>query len=124
MFVEKIQCVVQMMYDGNPNLMQVVKAGPNAAYAFEIPLFRAMNAVDGDSGDGAGAVTEAKTVDTVRMTTEEITTYLKQKYKPQRLAMVYPGGRGYAKTLDDCELPPEALAPVLPEPKAKKAEVA
>ena len=107
--VEKIQCLVRMNYDGNANLTQVLRSGPSAAYAFEIPLMRRMNDLGMDLEGADCAVTEAEVVGDQMMTLEQIRTHLRRKYKQNVIDAIYPGGRGYALTLADCELPDTSI---------------
>jgi len=109
MKIDKIQCLVRMNYDGNPNLTQTPRSGPSAAYAFEIPLLRAMND-SGEAGELHCCITEAEVVGQEEMTGDQIRSFLSSRYKAPLLGSIYPGGRGYPKTLADCELPHEALA--------------
>lgn len=110
MKIERIQCLVRMNYDGNPNLTVTLRSGPTAAYAFEIPLLRRLNDAGFGGDDLVPCITEAEVVGSEEMSSDEIRMFLSSRYKQPLIDSIYPGGRGYAKTLDDCELPPSALA--------------
>lgn len=116
--VQKIQCTVRLNLEGNTNLMTVVKAGPNALYAFEIPILRLMN--DLDEGDELCCIGEAQMIGAEEMTNDDIRAVL-SKYKQQLVQIIYPGNRGYARTLIDCELPDSALAKDQAPQQVKKA---
>lgn len=107
--VERIQCLVRMNYDGNAGLTTVLKSGPSAAYAFEIPLIRRMNDLGMDVEEADCCITEAEVVGEVTMTRDEIRAYMRRRYKLPLIDALYPGGRGYALTLADCELPDTSL---------------
>lgn len=113
MEVNMIECTVRLNLEGNTNLMTVPKAGPLALYAFEIPILRAMN--DLEEGDEACCIMDAKVVDTVDMSATDIDVALSNKYKRDVMQAVYPGKRGYARYLADCELPDTSIARVKKE---------
>lgn len=119
--VEKIQCLVRMNYDGNPNLSTVLRSGPSAAYAFELPLLRRMNDLGMDVEELDCCITEAEVVEVVEMTRDDIKRELRNRYKAPLIEGIYPGGRGFALTLADCELPDASVAKRTPNPDRAEA---
>jgi hypothetical protein len=121
MKIDRIQCLVRMNYDGNPNLAQIPRSGPTAAYAFEIPLLRRLNDSGLDMDETLCCITEAEVVEQEDMTGDQIRLFLQARYKQPLIDAIYPGGRGYAKTLADCELDSSCLAKPKGNPDRKKA---
>lgn len=130
MEIERIQCLVKLnQNEHGPALTEVVRSGPDALLATEIPLIRMMN----DLGDGLRpeecSVSRAFVVGKVETTKEAEYERLTERYGPALVKTVYPGGRMMPKTLDDCELPAGCAKPELgakksaPKPKASSASL-
>lgn len=109
MKIDLIECTVRITYDGHPNLTEIVKAGASAVPASEIPLLRALH--DTGMGDVSDCcIGHARKVGEFETTKANEIERIRTKFKKGLVDMIYPAGRGMAATLEDCELPSEALA--------------
>lgn len=115
MEIERIQCLVRLNQKGKTELATVVKAGPDAVPATEIPILRTFH----DVGDGMiqeeCSISAARVVGSFETTKAQEFERLKLKYGEAVVKGIYPQGRMMPSTLDDCDLPPgcrsEAPAP-------------
>lgn len=106
MQIERVQCLVRLNLNGKTDLMQVVKAGPDAVPASEIPLIRAKHDVASGMTVDECAVTRAEVVGVLETTKAEEFERLMIKYGKKFVESMYPQGRLMPLTLADCELPP------------------
>lgn len=115
MQVDLIQCTVRLNQKGNIGLSTIVKSGPSALRATEVPLLRMAHDTEGFDA-GACCISEALVVGKVETTRAHELELLSQRYGRNLLDVAYPGGRGLPLTIADLELPDEAVAAV---PKVK-----
>lgn len=117
MEIERIQCTVRLFQNGKTELTTVVKAGPDALAATEIPIMR----LDNDVADGLSlaecCIREAQVVGTFETTQAAEFERLKLKYGEKRVRAVYPQARLMPKTLAECDLPDGCARPVKREKK-------
>jgi len=121
MIVERIQCLIRLNQDGKTDLTQVVKAGPSAVLATEIPLLRMRHDVADGLLEEECCISLAKVVGEVEISKVAEFERLKNRYG-ETVSTVYPQGRMMPLTLADCELPNGCHGPV--EKKATKAHTA
>ena len=111
MEVERIQCTVKTNQNGNTNLSEVVKAGPDALVVTEIPLLRRQHEdphADPEDGAFLCCINNAKVVGAVKITDrKQHKDWLIRKYGAQLVEAEYPGSipRNFPKSLDDCDIP-------------------
>lgn len=109
-----VQCLVRLNQNGNPNLTEIVKSGPDAIPVTEIPILRLINDVAEGGDDEGCCINQALVVRDMDSTKANEIKRLKQKYGPSLVDVCYPGGRGMPIHLIDCELPESCLAPHKP----------
>lgn len=109
MDIAKVECSVRLIQNGNTGLLTVSKAGPGAILVTEIPLLRRINDIEEGGADDC-AVSDVRQVDVVKDVSRgaEIER-LTSLYGRALVDQIYPGGRGLPSTVEDCELPDEAM---------------
>jgi hypothetical protein len=112
MKLDLIECTVRLNYDGNPNLTEVVKAGPGALRATDIPVLRAIHDLGSDAGDADCCIFGARVIGSIEVTQGDEMERLRATYPKEVLAYTYPGGRGLPQKLRDLELPEDRIAAV------------
>lgn len=116
MKVDLIQCTVRIQDDGHFGNLEVVKSGPSALRATEIPLLRAKHDLGGASGPEACCIQNARVVGQTEIVTLEEAQRLTRTYG-KIVQEIYPNGRGMPSTIADCDLP---LACIAEMPKAEE----
>lgn len=122
MQIERVQCLVRLKLNDRNDLMQVVKAGPDAVPASEIPLLRAKHDLGGGMVEAECSISMAEVVEVLETTKAEEFERLCLKYGKPFVERMYPQGRMMPLTLADCDLPPGCALPKAKpkaEPKAK-----
>lgn len=100
-----IQCTVRLNEDGNFGSTEVVKAGPGAVRASEIPILRFLHDVEGGFDQGTCCIASARVVGQVEGRKSDEMDRLAAIYGTKVVSAVYPGGRGVPETMRDCDLP-------------------
>ena len=106
---ERVQCLVRVLQNNNPDMLAVSKSGPDAISVTEIPILRALNDIQGGGAEDC-SVTQVKVVGSYETSNANEVMRLAEKYGRDVVQMMYPGGRQLPKTLKDCELPASAMA--------------
>lgn len=119
MKIAKIECLLRVSQNGNINILQIPKAGPDALMVTEIPILRMINDIQ-EGGDSDCCISDVRQVDVVEADRNSEIERLKGKYGDRIVNTLYPGGRGLPSTVEDCELPPDAM----PKRSAKPKEAA
>lgn len=109
MKIAKIQCLLRVNQDGNPNILHLPKAGPDAILVTEVPILRMINDI-AEGGAEDCCIARVQQVDIVDVDRMQEVERLKAKYGDARVNACYPGGRGLPETIADCELPSSAMA--------------
>lgn len=123
MQIERVQCLVRLKLNDRNDMMQIVKAGPDALSAPEIPVVRALHDIGGGMVSDECCISVAEVVDTVETNKAEEMERLKLKYGAAIIEQMYPQGRHMPLTLADCDLPPGCAVAKPKKAKAKAKEV-
>jgi hypothetical protein len=125
MQIERVQCLVKLKLNDRNDLSQIVKSGPDAVHATEIPLLRAKHDLASGMTEAECAISMAEVVDVIEISKAEEYERLCLKYGKPFVDVHYPQGRLMPMTLADCELPPGCtVAKPKKAPKAKAAKEA
>jgi hypothetical protein len=106
MQIERVQCLVKLKLNDRNDLSQIVKSGPDAVPATEIPLLRAKHDLASGMTEAECAISMAEVVDVIEISKPEEYERLCLKYGKPFVDAHYPQGRLMPLTLADCELPP------------------
>lgn len=104
-----IKCLLRVNQDGNPNILHLPKAGPDALPVSEVPILRMINDV-AEGGAEDCCITNVQQVNVLDVDRMPEIERLKSKYGPALVDACYPGGRGLPSTVEDCELPSSSIA--------------
>lgn len=117
MKIQTVECTVRVAQKGNPNILEIVRTGPDALRVTEIPLIRHINEVSEGGEDAECAVRWVKVIGEEDVTVRDELARLRGIYGPDLVNTFYPGGSAMSGLLKDMHLPAEALA----KPDAKAA---
>ena len=115
MEIEKVQCVVKVKQgkDDQARLLAVVKAGPSAIPASEIPILRSINDIATGMSEAECCIGNAKVVGTFMTDKRAEYERLCMKYGQERVDRFFPQGRLMPSTLKECELPDGCVQPAI-----------
>ena len=80
MQIELVQCLVKLKLNDRNDMMQIVKAGPDAVPATEIPILRAKHDIGGGMVQEECAISDAHVVGTIETTKAQEFERLALKY--------------------------------------------
>lgn len=122
MQIELVQCLVKLKLNDRNDMMQIVKAGPDAVPATEIPILRAKHDIASGMVQEECAISDAQVVGTVETTKAQEMERLILKYGKRIVDQMYPQGRLMPMTLAECDLPPGCAVSVKPKKAKAKAK--
>lgn len=117
MKLQKIQCLVGLLHNGQNTGTVVGLFGPDAVTAPEIPILRSKHDLTENSQGTECAIQRAVVVGEVEVDRAAEYERLVMKYGRAAVVAVYPQSRLMPATLEECDLPPSCLAPVTAEPE-------
>lgn len=120
MKIAVVECLLRVVQKGDVNNLSVPKAGPDALLVTEIPVLRVINDIE-EGGAEDCCISEVVQTRIEDVTKSDELNRLREKYGEKLIQFVYPGGRGFPTTVEECELPSSAMAKAKPKAKAAAA---